>query len=452
MAFVQKVSCASLTVLNDKSRLVKQCVGITQSFSTSANKRDAKSYKLVIAGGGCGGTAAANMFAKKLGRGQVAIIEPKDVHYYQPLWTLVGGGICKFEESVRPQIDLLPQSVDWIKDSVGSFDPVKCTVTTKGGAQVKYEYLVVALGLQLNYHLIKGLPEGFDIDPQLCSNYWQKTVTHTRPALEAFKEGNAIFTFPNTPIKCAGAPQKIMYLAEEYFRKSGKREGANVIYNTSLGVIFGVKKYAEALTKIAQSRNIKINPKTNLVEVKADKKEAVFENLDTKERTTLPYSFMHVTPPMSTPDALKNSALVNEAGYVTVNKYTLQHTKFPNVFSIGDNTDIPTSKTAAAVASQTKSLKENLWDVMNGRTPAGQKYDGYTSCPLVTGVNKCVLAEFDWDGVPLETLPVNQAKELRVSYIMKRNIFPQMYWHMLVKGTWHGPSMVRKILHLGTGR
>nr|ABV22505.1 sulfide:quinone oxidoreductase [Arenicola marina] len=424
------------------------------SFSSSAPLETAKkmNYKMVVVGGGTGGCAAAHMFSRKLGKGNVAVIEPADTHYYQPLWTLVGGGLRKLDQSAQPMNKVLPGACDWIKDSAVQFDPDNNTVFTKHGYEVKYDFLVCAMGLQLNYHLIKGLPEAFDVDPSLCSNYWDKTVIKTRPAMEAVTEGNVIFTFPNSPIKCAGAPQKIMYLTEEYLRQSGKRDKTNVIYNTSLGVVFGVKKYAEALTKIVQERNIQVNFRHNLIEVRPDKKEAVFEHLDTKEQKVFDYAMLHVVPPMSTPEALWNSPLVNESGYVTVKRETLQHTKYPNVFGIGDNTDIPTAKTAAAVASQTGILKKNLAAAMNGHEIAGKQYDGYTSCPLVTSKNTVIMAEFDWDGQPLETFPINQAKERRTMFHFKADIFPQMYWHMLIKGYWHGPGLFRKAMHLGMSR
>lgn len=204
--------------------------------------------------------------------------------------------------------------------------------------------------------------------------------------------------------------------------------------------------------EIVQKRNINVNFRHNLIEVRPEKREAVFEHLDTKETKTFDYSMMHVVPPMSTPEPLWNSALVDQSGFVTVTKETLQHTKFPNVFAIGDNTNIPTAKTAAAVASQSGILKKNLSAVMENRPLGDKKYDGYTSCPLVTGKGKCIMAEFDWDGKPLETFPINQAKERRSMYHFKADVFPQMYWHGLIKGLWHGPALLRKALHLGTSR
>ncbi|XP_064107561.1 sulfide:quinone oxidoreductase, mitochondrial-like [Macrobrachium nipponense] len=420
-----------------------------QRAALSTTCANHKSYKLVVVGGGAGGCATAAKFSSKLGKGQVAVIDPANMHYYQPMWTLVGGGMKTLEDSGKPMSEVLPKKADWIKEKVVSFDPHNNKVITNDGQEINYEYLVVALGIQLNFDKIKGLLDALET-PGVCSNYSPLFVKRTFKSLKNFKEGNALFTFPNTPIKCAGAPQKIMYISEEYFRKHGKRDKANIVYYTSLPVLFGIKKYADALWEVVKERNITVNLRHNLIEVMPDSKEAVFQNLDKPEEiSTVKYEMLHVTPPMSSPDVLqKCSALVDGAGYLKVNKETLQHETFPNIFGIGDCTNIPTSKTAAAVAGQIGVLRKNLSKVMDGKTP-DSAYDGYTSCPLVTGYSTCILAEFDMNGNPLETFPINQAKERRTMFHMKKDIMPTMYWLGMLNGYWEGPKYVRKAMHLG---
>ncbi|XP_077869309.1 sulfide:quinone oxidoreductase, mitochondrial-like, partial [Saccoglossus kowalevskii] len=275
---------------------------------------------------------------------------------------------------------------------------------------------------------VKGLQEALKHDPSVCSNYSSLYVEKTFPAIQNFSEGNAIFTFPSTPVKCAGAPQKIMYLAEDYWRKNGKREKVNIKFNTSLDKMFTVKKYADALTEIASSRGIARNFLHNLIEVRHEKKEAVFEILNSgekKETVTFPYSMLHVCPPMMTPDVLRNSSLVDATGFCDVNMYTGQHTKYPNVFAIGDCGNWPTSKT----------------------------YDGYTSCPLITQYGKLILAEFGYNAEVLETFPIiDQGKESRIMYIMKTDMMPMIYWQGLLKGLWNGPGVWRKLMHLGMSK
>uniref|UniRef100_H0ZAK7 Sulfide:quinone oxidoreductase, mitochondrial n=1 Tax=Taeniopygia guttata TaxID=59729 RepID=H0ZAK7_TAEGU len=401
-------------------------------------------YEVLVLGGGAGGIAMSARMKRKVGAENVAVVEPSKTHYYQPLWTLVGGGAKQLADSARPMGSVMPTGVEWIKSQVIALDPEKNCVWLENDIKVSYKYLIIALGISLHYEKIKGLPEGFNY-PKIGSNYSVQTVEKTWRALQDFKEGNAIFTFPNTPVKCAGAPQKIMYLSDAYLRKTGKRSKANIMFNTSLGVIFGVKKYADALLEVIKDRNIAVNYKHSLIEVRADKQEAVFENLDKPGVTEVhQYEMLHVTPPMGPPAVLINSPVSDEGGWVDVDKETLQHKKYPNVFGIGDCTNLPTSKTAAAsgVLDNTISL------VMKNELPV-KKYDGYTSCPLVTSYNKVILAEFDYNAQPLETFPIDQSKERTTMYHMKADMMPLLYWNALLKGYWGGPAPFRKLMHLG---
>ncbi|GFR73238.1 sulfide:quinone oxidoreductase, mitochondrial-like [Elysia marginata] len=407
-------------------------------------------YKVVIVGGGSGGCAVAAKLSS-LGK-SCAVVEPSDLHYYQPIWTLVGGGLKGFQSSVRPMGQVLPSSIDWIQDKAVKFDPENNNLELSSGDKVKYDYLVVAMGIQLDYDKVNGLVDALENDPVVVSNYTPRWVNKTFPAMQGFRGGNAIFTYPNTPIKCAGAPQKIMYLTEEFLRTTGMRENSNIIFNTAQGVIFGVKKYADALQKVIQSRNIQVNYKHNLVSVDHKERTAVFANLD-KDNELVPfkYNFLHVTPPMSSPDVLKKSPLVNEGGWVDLHKHTLQHVKFSNVFGLGDCTSLPNSKTAAAVAVQCGILHKNLTDTMEGKKPTSL-YNGYASCPLITSREKCILAEFDYNLQPQETLPINQGVERKLAYGMKAYLMPELYWQVMMKGKWNGPATIRKVLHLGMSK
>ncbi|XP_001654715.2 sulfide:quinone oxidoreductase, mitochondrial [Aedes aegypti] len=420
-----------------------------RGFAISSVHNDNHKCKVLVVGGGAGGCAMAAKLSSKLGEGKVTILEPADKHYYQPMFTLIGGGIKTLKDSYRPMSKVLPTLAKWVKDSAAKFEPENNTVYTANGDKIEYEFLLVATGLQLNYDKIPGLVDALSIPKgKVCSNYSPKYVDRTYQALQAFKSGNAIFTYPNSPVKCPGAPQKILYIGEHYLRKSKKRQNAKVIYNTSLPVIFGVKHYADQLWKIVEKRDIKVNLRTNLIEVIPDKNQAVFQNLDKPEETfTTDYEFLHVTPPMSAPDALaacKN--LVTETGFVDVDKDTLQHVRYDNVFAIGDCSASPNSKTAASVAAQSQVVYKNMIAVMNGVKPS-QVFNGYASCPLVTGYNTCIMAEFDYSLTPLETFPIDQSKERISMFYMKKDLMPPLYWHLLLNGLWNGPGFARKIMH-----
>lgn len=285
----------------------------------------------------------------------------------------------------------MPSYVKWIKEGIGSFDPANNLVMTDRGTTIKYDMLIVATGIHPDFSKIPGLVEALQT-PYVGSNYTPETVTKTFASLRRFEEGNAIFTFPSTPIKCPGAPQKIAYLSDEYLQKQGKRDKATLIYATAGGALFGVKKYADSLWKVVNEKDIKVHLQHNLVEVKPERKQAIFQKTenDKKTRVSMDYEMLHVTPPMFPLSAVAKSSLADSAGFVDINKWTLQHSKYENVFAIGDCTAyLP--KTAAAVAASLGVLGDNVM-AFNAGQPLKGRYNGYTSCPLTTGFNKCILA------------------------------------------------------------
>lgn len=387
-------------------------------------------YKIVIVGGGTAGISVAARICKK--ETDVAIIEPSEKHYYQPLWTLAGGGIVQKETTERDEKDCIPAGATWVKDSVEQFLPNENAILTKGGKRIAYDFLIVAAGIQLDWDKVKGLPEAIGKEG-VCSNYSYKTVDSTWEFIRNLKGGNAIFTQPNTPIKCGGAPQKIAYLAEDYFRKNGIREKVKVKFISGMPSIFTSPHYAPTLTKHCEETGIETKFKYNLAEIRAETKEAVFKQVETGDELIEKYDLIHVTPPMSAPDFIKKSELGNEAGWVDVDKETLQHNKFKNIFSLGDASSLPTSKTGAAIRKQVPVVVENLQHAMKGENLSA-KYEGYTSCPLVTGYDSLIMAEFGYDLKPQETFPFDQNKERYSMYLVKRYILPQLYWNGMLKG------------------
>ncbi len=386
--------------------------------------------RIVIVGGGTAGlSVAARLNGVEF---EVSIIEPSSKHYYQPLWTLVGGGIVSKESTERNEKDYIPSHAKWIQDSVVEFKPDQNLVVTKGGKEIGYDFLVVAAGIQLDWAKVEGLPESLGKDG-VCSNYSYQTVDSTWKFLREFKGGNAIFTQPSTPIKCGGAPQKIAYLAEDYFRKHGIRDKAIVKFITATPTIFTSPHYAPTLTQHCKEKGIETIFKHNLVAIRAESKEAVFSNVDTGEELIEKYELLHVTPPMSAPDFIKESALASELGWVEVDKETLRHTRYENIFALGDSSNLPTSKTGAAIRKQAPVVAENLKHAVNGE-PLSAKYSGYTSCPLVTGYDSLIMAEFGYYLKPDETFPFDQNKERYSMYLVKRYLLPQLYWHGMLRG------------------
>jgi sulfide:quinone oxidoreductase len=399
---------------------------------TSSNE----SYSVVIVGGGTAGITTAARLAKQLPRKNgsisMAIIEPSSKHYYQPLWTLVGGGVFSRQVSERDEKQFIPPGCDWIQDSVTEFFPEQNYVTTQSGKTIRYDFLVVAPGIQIDWDKIPGLKENLGKNG-ICSNYSYNSVDSTWENIRTFKGGVAIFTQPPPPFKCGGAPQKIMYLADDYFRKSGVRDKSQIIYCSAAAVSFQVKRYASSMDKVIARKQIETRYRHNLIELHPNAKEAVFKHLDTGEIVTLRYDMIHVTPPQSSPDFIKRSPLANKDGWVDVDKKTLRHVRFPNVFGIGDASSLPTSKTGAAIRKEAPVLVANLLAAMSGK-PLSADYNGYTSCPLVTGYKSLVMAEFDYDLNPQETFPIDQSKERYSMYLVKAHLLPRLYWYGMLRG------------------
>lgn len=388
--------------------------------------------EVLIIGGGTGGITVAAQLAKKRLFSSLTILEPSPFHYYQPIWTLVGGGIFPKEISQRPEADVIPYGVDWIQDRAQTFEPENNSVITGTGRRLSYKYLIVSPGMEIFWDRIQGLKENLGFNG-VCSNYAFDTVENTWKEIHNFKGGRAIFTFPNTPIKCGGAPQKIMYLAEDFFRKMQIRNRCEILFASAGAQIFSVKKYAEKLSAILQKRDIHTLFNNNLVALDGLKREAYFKNLETQQESVISYDMIHVTPPMGSPVFIRKSPLADKDGWISVDKFTLQHTKYPNIFGLGDASSLPTSRTGAAIRKQAPTLVENLVSFSRG-LPLSAKYDGYTSCPLVTKYGKVILAEFDYDGNPCESFPFDQSKERTSMYLLKKHLLPLMYWEGMLKG------------------
>jgi sulfide:quinone oxidoreductase len=391
-------------------------------------------FEILIVGGGTAGLTVAAQLAGRPRPPQIGVIEPSAKHYYQPLWTLVGGGIFPKEESVRDEADFIPDGATWIRDAVTSLDPEHQAVRTAEAGPIGYDYLVVAAGVQIGWSKIPGLLESVGKPGTgVCSNYSYDTVSSTWDAIREFRGGTALFTEPITPVKCGGAPQKIMYLAEEAFRRNGVRDRTRVVFMNAKGTLFTAPYYIPALERVINSRGIEVKLGHELQALRPDAKQAVFKVVKTGEELIVNYDMIHVTPPMGAPDFVRASPLANADGFVEVDKHTLRHVRFPTVFGLGDNSSLPTSKTGAAIRKQAPVLVANLLALRAGGPPVAV-YDGYTSCPVVTGRGKLIMAEFDYDKKPVESFPFDQRQERFSMYALKAYGLPRMYWHGMLRG------------------
>ena len=391
-------------------------------------------YEILIVGGGTAGLTVASQLAPRAAGAAIGLLEPSATHYYQPLWTLIGGGLAKKEASARPEAEFIPDGVDWIRDAAVSIDPDTRTVGTRASGPVTYDYLVVAMGVQIWWSKIPGLAESVGKPGTgVVSNYSFETVASTWDAIRSFTGGTAIFTEPITPVKCGGAPQKIMYLADDAFRRQGVRDKSRLVFMNAKGVIFTSPYYVPAIEEVIRTRGLEANLGQELVALTPQTHEAVFKDTKSGSEEVIRYDMIHVTPPMGAPDVIRNSAIANADGWVEVDKGTLQHVRYPNVFGIGDCSNLPTSKTGAAIRKQAPALVQNLLALRAG-APLTAQYDGYTSCPVVTGRGKLIMAEFAYDKKPIESFPFDQRRERFSMYMVKAHLLPQIYWHGMLRG------------------
>jgi len=410
-----------------------------------------KNHKVVVIGGGAAGLSISHQLLRqgKFSKDDIAVIDPATWTHYQPGWTLVGGGLKTREELRMPLESLIDPKLKFYNDQVASLSPEDNLVSLGNGDKVAYEHLVVVPGIHINYNSIKGLPEALaNPDAPVSSIYGYDTCAKVFPTIKKLQRGQAIFTQPTGIVKCAGAPQKIMWLALDYWKKAGLYDASNpskspinITFATGIPAMFGVPKYSAALEKMRQERGVEGLFQHDLVAIDGNK--ATFARADGAEPVTRDFDLLHVVPKMGPHEFVKNSKVANSTGLVDVDESTTQSTKYKNVWSVGDASSLPTSKTAAAITAQAPVLVRNLLGALDGKGPETE-YDGYTSCPITTEYGKVLLAEFKYGGVPKETfgglLGIDQAVPRRAFYYMKKDMFPWVYKKFMVKGTWAGPK------------
>jgi sulfide:quinone oxidoreductase len=392
-------------------------------------------HKIVIVGGGTAGISVAARL-RRGGAPDVAVIDPAATHYYQPLWTLVGGGRAPIEASARPQASVMPKGVSWIQQSAAEIDPDGQEITLDDGSTVGYDFLVVCPGIQLDWEKIVGLSQTLGRDG-VSSNYRYELAPAMWHFIRETRSGTAVFGMPWGPIKCAGAPQKIAYLAADYWREQGVLKNIDVHMVLPTPGLFGVPEFAEVLAGVVRRYGITVHYNSEVTEVRAGAREAVVTDRESGATTALPYTVMHLVPPQSAPDWIKKGPLADPAdpnGYVQVDQHTLQHTRYRNVFALGDAGSTPNSKTGAAIRKQAPVVASNLMAVMSGREPDAS-YGGYASCPITTARRKMLLAEFDYTVRPTPSIPViNTAKERTDMWYLKRYGLPFLYWNLMLRG------------------
>lgn len=419
---------------------------------------------LIIGAGTAGITVAAQLLLRDKNL-DIAIIDPAKTHYYQPAWTLVGAGTFDFKSTAREMAGLIPPGCKWIQESVEAVEPEQNQVRLSGDKLVSYDYLVVCPGVKNDYSLIEGLEETINKNG-VCSNYTDPE--YTWKLLQEFKGGTAIFTQPATPIKCGGAPQKILYLADDFLRKKGLRDKTDVLFITPGSVVFGVEPFKSTIMKVVDRKGIAVRYFHKIIKIDGGKKTATFQitahheepeklsyhNVEVKgevytktpsgvvTEVEIPFDFLHLAPPQTAPDFIRNSSLAHaegpDKGWMAVDIHSLQHKTFSNVFGLGDVAALPTAKTGAAVRKQAPVVVDNILHLIQNDGVINEDYNGYSSCPLVTGYGKMLLAEFGYENKrmsdPLLSKIFDTSQELYPMWLLKKYGLPFMYWNLMLKG------------------
>lgn len=417
---------------------LKSVLSLAATSTPSPVAPKVQHFTVVIVGAGSGGISTAASLLKRQPGLQIAIIDNAEKHYYQPGWTMVGGGVFHASDTERDMASLIPSGVEWIHAGAQEFDPENNSLTLEDGSQISYDHLVVACGLKLNWEGIEGLVDTLG-ENGVTSNYRFDLAPYTWKLVQGLRSGKAVFTQPPMPIKCAGAPQKALYLSADHWYRNGTLKQIDIQFYNAGGVLFGVKEYVPALMKYIEKYDAKLNFNHRLTKVDGEARTAWFEKSDAdgnKEIVSTEFDMLHVCPPQQAPDFIRSSPLADAAGWVDVDQGTLRHKRFDNIWSLGDVMNAPNAKTMAAARKQAPVVAHNLLSAM-GVTKGVALYDGYGSCPLTVEKGKIVLAEFGYGGKLLPSFPswlLDGTQPTRLAWILKKDLLPPVYWNAMLKG------------------
>jgi sulfide:quinone oxidoreductase len=396
-------------------------------------------HTVVIIGGGAAGVSLASSLKSRQPDLDIAIIDPAEIHYYQPGWTMVGGGIFDPATTAKTMASLIPPGVRWIKAAVAAFEPEKRAVILDGCRVVKYTALVVAPGLKLNWDGIEGLSETLGRNG-VTSNYRYDLAPYTWECVQGLKSGRAVFTQPPMPIKCAGAPQKALYLSADHWLRSGRLKDISIDFYNAGAVLFGVKEYVPALMRYIERYKAQLHFQHTLARVDGPARRAWFTRTDAEgAKTTVECEFdmLHAVPPQTAPDFIRVSPLADAAGWVDVDQATLRHKTLPGVYGLGDACNAPNAKTAAAARKQAPVVAHNLLKDLGATAEQDAVYDGYGSCPLTVERGKIVLAEFGYGGKLLPSFPtwlIDGTQPSHLAWLLKERMLPPIYWQAMLRG------------------
>ena len=409
------------------------------SASSTAQARVKSSARILIVGGGAAGLTAASRLSAMLDGAQITIIDGRKAHYYQPGFTLVAAGIKPKDYVVSQTSQYVPKGTEWVNEAVAEIDPEGKKVSTVSGKHFDYDFLIVATGLELNYAGIEGMDTARIGQNGMGSIYHSpEGAAATWQALSTFADqgGVGLFGRPLGEMKCAGAPLKYTFIADDHLRRRGNRGKAEMHYMAHNKALFGVPIVSEKVRMLYVDRGVNVKYEHVLQSIDLDKRVATYKT--PTGTTEMSYDFINVVPPMRAPEVVRNSPLpwtegpwAND-GWVEVDRTTLRHKRYPNVFALGDIAGVPKGKTAASVKWQVPVAVDHLVADITGKA-SSETYNGYTSCPLITRLGQAMLIEFDYNDNLITSFPgvVAPLEELWISWVMKTMALKPTYISML---------------------
>jgi len=412
-------------------------VGTAPTHRAPSKQRHAMPFDVVIVGGGSAGIATAASLLHRRAELDIAVIEPRQRHFYQPGFTLVGGGVFDRSQIVGRTVDVMPSQVRWIKTAAAGFEPDANRVVLEDGSRVSYRQLVVAPGIKLDWDAIPGLRDTLG-ENGVTSNYRYDLTSYTWELVRNLRKGRAVFTQPPMPIKCAGAPQKAMYLSCDHWFRKDRLKDIDVDFFNAGGVLFGVDTYVPALMEYVKKYDANLNFMHTLAEIDGPAKKAWFDcqGEDGSTRREVDFDMIHVCPPQTAPNLIRRSPLADTEGWIDVEPDTLRHVQYKNIFGLGDGTNSPNAKTMAAARKQAPVVAQNVVLALADQEPQAI-YDGYGSCPLTVEKGKVILAEFGYGGKLLPSFPkwLNDGTQpTRFGWFLKERLLPPIYYKLMLKG------------------
>ncbi len=381
--------------------------------------------RILILGGGVGGTLTANLLVKKLRRqlkaGEVTItvVDQTGQHTYQPGFMYIAMGGERADKLQRPERGLLDSRVNLVVGQVSKVDEPARTVHLKDGERVSYDYLVLATGSRI-------LPEAIEhFDTEAQHFYTAEAALKLRKALDAFKGGRIVVAIAGMPYKCPPAPLEVSFLVEAELRQRGLRQKSEVHFCSPIGRAFTIESVSEMATPIFEQKGIEVHTFFNVESIDAERH--VIQSLEGEE---LPYDLLILVPPHKGQQFLIDSGLAPApGGWLPTDRATLQVGGRPNVFALGDATDLPLSKAGSTAHFEAPVVTERIVAAIEGRAP-GHKHGDYLGkvmCFFEIGDGKGTILQFDYEHPPRPPKP-NQLWHLG------KIVFNKTYWHTVPKG------------------